>query len=113
MKFASDDIAEDIKKILPQEKMVNFDNQDKLILNRDQLPTSNTTNNSIIAHSVKVDYDKWATAAANSVTTSFYSNQIIYNEQGIADWVCKCCEYLRMKIGDGYSAIFKQPFREG
>ena len=107
MKFASDDIVEDIKEIMPQLNK-SFSSQQTT-----DAESNNNKNDNIITSSFKPEYDKWAAASAASVTTSFYTNQIIYNEQGIAAWVCKCCEYLRMKMGDGYSAIFRQPFREG
>lgn len=126
MIFASDIIEEDIKEILPKQEAITVNEDAPLVLTANKVNQNNNAEdseqlfisdkcekNQLIMTSFKTEYDKWAAAEVASVTTSFYSNQIIYNEQGIAAWVCKCCEYLRMKIGDGYSSLFKQPFREG
>lgn len=132
LKFASDDITEDINEILPKQEIINLDQDEKRLklINVDRIQdtrirgenspviNNNTNNkssvdNSVIVSSFKIEYDKWAAASQQATTTSFYSNQILYTEQGIVAWICKCCEYLRMKVGDGYSTLIKQPFREG
>ncbi|MBI3032916.1 hypothetical protein HYY69_05550 [Candidatus Woesearchaeota archaeon] len=122
MKFASDDIIEDINQILPKQEIINLDDDEQLVpkngefssLNNNNNNNNNNTNsNKMISSSFNIEYDQWVAASQQATTTSSYSNQILYTEQGIVAWICKCCEYLRMKVGDGYSALLKQPFREG
>ena len=110
MKFAVDFINEDIQNVIKEETFFqnrkslthqeeNSDSEFKLIKDENVFETQ--------------EYNAGIKSSSQSRTTTEYSNQVLYKDDGTVEWKCKCCSYIADKLGDGYAPILKMTFREG
>lgn len=133
MKFAVDFINEDIQNVIKEETFFqnrkslrhqeeDSDSEFKLIKDEnviDAIHTEKEERNSlkeqhVLTQSIATqEYNAGIKSSSQSRTTTEYSNQVLYKDDGTVEWKCKCCSYIADKLGDGYAPILKMTFREG